>query len=103
VTCREFTEFLADYDSGELPAGTRACFEEHLAECPDCVAYLQIYQATIRLGKAACVDAEDPTLFPGLRPETVAPAGQLISCLRTNFGDRPCKRPTPWGLLTPTS
>lgn len=60
MTCREFVEFLMEYLSAELPARERACFDEHLAECPDCVAYLQTYKATISLGKAACLHPEDP-------------------------------------------
>jgi anti-sigma factor RsiW len=53
MTCREFIEFLTAYLGGELPPERRALFEEHLAECPWCVAYVQNYRETIRLGKAA--------------------------------------------------
>jgi anti-sigma factor RsiW len=60
MTCRELIEFLADYLSGELPAEERRLFEEHLAECPDCVAYLETYEATIRLGKGAFSIVQDP-------------------------------------------
>ena len=59
MTCRELIEFLADYLSGELPAEERRLFEEHLAECPDCVAYLKTYEATIRLGKDAFSSVQD--------------------------------------------
>ena len=54
LTCREFVEFLMAYLSGELPAGQRAVFEEHLGECPDCVAYLRTYRETVRIEKVAC-------------------------------------------------
>jgi len=37
----------------------RACFEEHLAECPDCVAYLATYQKTARLGRVVCVEEHE--------------------------------------------
>jgi anti-sigma factor RsiW len=59
VTCREFTDFLMDYLSGDLPCAQRLRFEEHLGVCPDCVHYLQTYEATIRLGKMACSEPED--------------------------------------------
>ena len=59
MSCREAIEFLMDYLDGTLAAAERARFEEHLAECPDCVAYLATYQATIRLGKAAFRDHDD--------------------------------------------
>jgi anti-sigma factor RsiW len=59
MTCRELIAFLADYLAGQLPAEERRVFEEHLAECPDCVAYLETYEATIRLGKDAFSSVQD--------------------------------------------
>lgn len=53
MTCKEFIEFLMDYLGGELPPGERACFEAHLGDCPDCLAYLDMYKQTVKLGKAA--------------------------------------------------
>lgn len=58
MNCRELVEFLIDYVSGELPTERRALFEGHLAECPNCVAYVQSYRATIEAGKAAYDDPE---------------------------------------------
>jgi anti-sigma factor RsiW len=54
LTCREFVEFLMAYQSGELPPGQRAVFDEHLAECPACTAYLHSYRQTVRIEKIAC-------------------------------------------------
>ena len=54
MTCRELVEFLMDYLDGLLSEPERMCFEEHLGECPDCVAYLATYREAIRLGKEAC-------------------------------------------------
>jgi anti-sigma factor RsiW len=53
MTCRDFIEFLMDYESGVLPEAERAVFDAHLAECPPCVAYLRTYRDTIQLGQAA--------------------------------------------------
>jgi len=57
VTCRDFADFLGDFIDDALPAGIRRQFEAHLAECPDCVAYLQQYRDTIRLTAHAGDDA----------------------------------------------
>jgi anti-sigma factor RsiW len=54
LTCREFTEFLAEYLEGELPESERLRFAEHLAACPPCVSYLKTYRDAIRLGRDAC-------------------------------------------------
>ena len=51
MTCRELVQFLMEYLSDELPAEQRAAFDAHLTECPQCVAYLQSYKATVRIGK----------------------------------------------------
>jgi anti-sigma factor RsiW len=62
MNCREFTEFLHEYLFGDLPADQRAEFDKHLAECPWCVAYLDSYQKTIQLEKAAfCASEDAPT------------------------------------------
>jgi anti-sigma factor RsiW len=58
MTCRELIDFLLDYLEGTLAEVERARFDAHLAECPDCVAYLESYAATIRLGRAACAEPE---------------------------------------------
>ena len=58
MTCREVSEFLADYLSAELSPPSRRTFEDHLAECPDCRAYLESYKATVELGKAAFAEDE---------------------------------------------
>jgi anti-sigma factor RsiW len=58
MTCQELVAFLMDYLDGDLPEATRLHFEEHLAECTDCVAYLATYREAVRLGKAACAEAE---------------------------------------------
>jgi anti-sigma factor RsiW len=53
MSCREFTGFLHEYLLGNLPAGQRAEFDKHLAECPECVAYLDGYRKAIQLAKEA--------------------------------------------------
>ena len=60
MTCREFIDFLMAYLSGELSASERAEFERHLADCPDCSAYLKSYEETIKLGKAVFTELEAP-------------------------------------------
>lgn len=64
LTCREVSEFLAGYLAGELRPDERILFDEHLAECPACVAYLQRYTETIRLAKDAYAADEAPADAP---------------------------------------
>jgi anti-sigma factor RsiW len=56
ITCRELIEFLDGYLADELSGDERAAFDEHLQVCPDCVAYMNGYEASIELGKAALRD-----------------------------------------------
>jgi anti-sigma factor RsiW len=58
MTCQAFIDFLHEYLAGELPAGERAVFEEHIAHCPDCVTYLRSYEETVKLGKGAMAGEE---------------------------------------------
>lgn len=56
MTCRELVDFLMDYCNGKLPAEIHAAFEEHLAECPNCVAYMNTYRSSSEVAKRALVD-----------------------------------------------
>jgi anti-sigma factor RsiW len=72
MTCQELVEFLMDYLDGLLSEAQRQGFEEHLGECPDCVAYLTTYQQAIRLGKEACTAGDDS--IPADVPENLVRA-----------------------------
>jgi anti-sigma factor RsiW len=72
MTCREFADFMADYLSGELPAGSRSKFEQHLEVCANCVKYIAGYKATIELGRAAFDDPDAPA--PDYVPEDLVQA-----------------------------
>jgi anti-sigma factor RsiW len=60
MTCNDFITFLMDYVEGDLPAAQQAVFEEHLALCESCVAYLSNYRDTVALSKAAMCDPAGP-------------------------------------------
>ena len=53
ITCRQLIDFIARYRDRELTSHEHSEFERHLAVCPSCVAYLQSYEQTVRLTKAA--------------------------------------------------
>ncbi len=72
ITCREFVEFLDDYLAGSLPEDRRAEFNDHLAQCPPCVAYLSSYRAAIELGRVALARSETPV--PAAVPESLVQA-----------------------------
>jgi len=46
MTCRQVVELMTDYLDGALSAGDRARFEEHIAGCDGCTAYLAQLRAT---------------------------------------------------------
>jgi anti-sigma factor RsiW len=58
MTCRELSEFIADYLSGDLPADARALFDAHLVRCANCRHYLDRYRLTQELGRRAFDDDE---------------------------------------------
>jgi anti-sigma factor RsiW len=60
MNCREFLDFLDDYLSKGLPPETLAEFENHLSNCPPCVAYMQGYQDVVRMGRRAFAPSDDP-------------------------------------------
>ena len=72
MTCREFADFMMDYQSGELSAESRAAFEYHVGLCSNCRRYLAGYQETVELGKRAFED--DDANVPSQVPEELVKA-----------------------------
>ncbi|HYO14069.1 MAG TPA: zf-HC2 domain-containing protein [Thermoanaerobaculia bacterium] len=62
VMCREVLTFLSAYLDGELPPDVVAAFDEHIAHCESCVAYIQSYKQTVELGKRALAEEEEAAL-----------------------------------------
>jgi anti-sigma factor RsiW len=46
MTCRQVVELMTDYLEGRLPAADRARFEDHIAGCDGCRAYLAQLRTT---------------------------------------------------------
>jgi anti-sigma factor RsiW len=46
MTCRQVVELMTDYLDGALSAADRARFEEHIAGCDGCTAYLAQLRTT---------------------------------------------------------
>ena len=47
LTCREFVELVTDYLEGRLAPADHARFEEHVAICPGCQAYMDQMRETL--------------------------------------------------------
>jgi len=47
--CVDLVGLLADYVEHNLPAEVHQHLEQHLAECPRCVAQLKTYESTLSL------------------------------------------------------
>jgi anti-sigma factor RsiW len=51
LTCQELVELVTAYLDGDLDHETTRAFEDHLAVCPGCAAYVEQFRVTIaRLG-----------------------------------------------------
>ena len=74
MSCREFIEFLWKYLEEDLPADERRTFDEHLAECPHCVRYLDSYRKTVSLGREAFTVAPPEGPVPTDVPEELVHA-----------------------------
>jgi len=77
MTCQQLIDFLADYQSEDLPAEQREVFEQHLKLCPPCLRYLETYATTVDLAKEVCRCEEDR---PAEMPEKLVQA--ILSACR---------------------
>ncbi|MGE0682922.1 MAG: anti-sigma factor [Candidatus Binatia bacterium] len=59
LTCRELIAMLGEYRDHTLDSIKRASAKAHLLNCDECTAYLQSYDQTIRLSRAAFHEAVD--------------------------------------------
>jgi anti-sigma factor RsiW len=67
VNCRQVVELMTDYIEGALSPVDRARFEEHIAGCDGCRAYLAQLQTTRQvLGRLA-----DEAVPPSLESELI--------------------------------
>jgi anti-sigma factor RsiW len=72
ITCRELIEFLGEYVDGTLSPPMRREFERHLNVCPSCVAYVESYRRTIRMGKTLLNASSEPAT--DVAPESLVAA-----------------------------
>jgi anti-sigma factor RsiW len=68
LTCQELVELVTDYLEGALSGRDRRRFEEHIAGCPHCTAYLDQMRVTIRVvGRL-----REETLEPRIKEDLLA-------------------------------
>ena len=80
MTCREFTDFIMDYLSGEIASESRTLFEHHLSLCENCQKYLATYRQSVGLGKRAFDD--DSAASPEDVPEDLVKT--ILAARRVN-------------------
>jgi anti-sigma factor RsiW len=64
MTCQELVELVTDYLEGALPDEDLARFEEHIAACRGCNAYVEQMRTTIAVTHASRDVVEPPAVAP---------------------------------------
>jgi anti-sigma factor RsiW len=68
IPCRDVVEVVTAYLEGELEDGLRRRFENHLAGCDECTAYVEQMRRTIAItGESIAPEQLPPELREGLR------------------------------------
>jgi anti-sigma factor RsiW len=66
LSCRELVQLVTDYLEGVLRAAERDRFEQHVASCRGCAAYLQQMRALVRASGRTAIGAVPPEPPPEL-------------------------------------
>jgi predicted anti-sigma-YlaC factor YlaD len=56
LTCQQVTDAIIDYLTGDMEPETVRLFTDHLQRCPDCVAFLNTYNSTVRATRSLSYD-----------------------------------------------
>ena len=62
LDCQDLVELVTAYLEGALSPADRARFEEHIAGCEGCEAYVGQIRATVRLSSRTVQDALEPRM-----------------------------------------
>lgn len=60
LSCQELVELVTEYLEGALPEEERARFEEHVASCQGCNAYVDQMRTTVVLVGSLSADSLSP-------------------------------------------
>ena len=74
MTCQELADFVCDFLEGNLPEEQRIVFQEHLENCPSCIAYLGSVDCTCQMVDEAAEDMQ-------MEPSDGAPEGLIEAIL----------------------
>jgi anti-sigma factor RsiW len=66
LVCRDVVEVVTDYLEGDMAPDERRRFDEHLADCDGCQAYVEQMRTVIRLAGRPTVEAVPPETMAGL-------------------------------------
>jgi len=66
LECREVVEVVTEYLEGAMAPGDRLRFDDHLALCADCQAYLEQMRTVVRVAGRPVADAVPPETMAGL-------------------------------------
>jgi len=67
LRCRDIGKLLYDYVDGTLEPVLKQQLEQHLADCPGCLAFINTYKQTINLSKELRPKGMPPELRQRLR------------------------------------
>jgi len=56
LTCQQVTEAIIDYLTGDMQPETSRLFTDHLQGCPDCLAFFNTYNSTVRVARSLSYD-----------------------------------------------
>ena len=77
--CREVFEMLSEYLDGELPADTCAHIEQHIADCPPCVEFVESLRRSVSVYRNYRPSENPPPLSPEAKERLAKAYRQMLA------------------------
>lgn len=77
--CRQVFEMLSEYIDGELPAATCEEIEQHIADCPPCIEFVESLRKSVSVYRSYQPSENPPPLSAQAKQKLAAAYREMLA------------------------